>query len=52
MRTMHTCFEAYKTNVGTVSQKAFADMVLDVISVNFTPDQIAEEMNKRIDKLI
>ena len=49
---MHTYFEAYKTGNGTESQKAFADMVLDVISVNFTPDQMAEEMNKRIDKLI
>lgn len=49
---MHTCFEAYKTGNGTESQKAFADMVLDVISVNFTPDQMTEIMNKHINKLI
>lgn len=49
---MHTCFEAYKTGVGTTSQKAFADMVLDVISVNFTPDQMVKEMDKRINELI
>lgn len=49
---MHTCFEAYKTGNGTESQKAFADMVLDVISVNFTPNQMTEIMNKHINKLI
>lgn len=49
---MHTCFEAYKTGVGTISQIAFADMVLDVISMNFTPDQMTEEMNKHLNELI
>jgi len=49
---MHTCFEAYKTGNGTESQKAFADMIMDVISVNFTPDQMMEEMNKHINQLI
>ena len=49
---MHTCFEVYKTGNGTESQKAFADMVLDVISVNFTPDQMVEEMNKHINNLL
>ena len=49
---MHTCFEAYKTGNGTESQKAFADMIMDVIVVNFTPDQMMEEMNKHINQLI
>ena len=49
---MHTCFEAYKTGEGTPSQIAFADMVLDVVSMNFTPDQMTEELNKHINELI
>jgi len=49
---MHTCFEAYKNNKGTVSQLAFAEMVLDVLSVNFTPSQMKEEMDKHLNGLI
>lgn len=50
--TMHTCMEAYKTGKGTTSQLAFADMIMDVIAVNFTPDQMVAEMNKHINNLI
>ena len=49
---MHTCFEAYKTGKGTISQKAFADMIMDVIAVNFTPDQMVKEMDKHINNLL
>lgn len=49
---MHTCFEAYKSGEGTPSQIAFADMILDVISMNFSPSQMIKEMNKHINELI
>ena len=49
---MHTCFEAYKTGNGTESQKAFANMIMDVIAVNFTPDQMVKEMDKHINNLL
>lgn len=49
---MHTCFEAYKTGKGTTSQLALANMIMDVISVNFTPDQMVQKMNKHINQLL
>jgi len=49
---MHTCMEAYKTGKGTESQLALADMIMDVIAVNFTPDQMIKEMDKHINNLL
>lgn len=50
--TLHTCMEAYKTGKGTTSQLALADMIMDVIAVNFTPDQMVKEMDKHINNLL
>lgn len=49
---LKNCFDAVRKGEANEGQEAIANIVLDAISLAFSPKQIGQIMSKRVDKLI
>lgn len=49
---LKNCFDMTQKGKANEGQEAIADIVLDVISLAFSPKQIGQIMSKRVDKLL
>lgn len=49
---LKNCFDAVQKGEANEGQEAIADIVLDVVSLAFSPKQMGQIMSKRVDKLL